>query len=80
MMTDAQLSLGYYERFKRPLDQKNLDALKSFMRNFEVEDYVDFNEMYNAIQASVRDVYEDVEKCSTFEEKKEVLRRRYTKL
>jgi len=80
MLTDNELRLGYYERFKRPLDEDNLAALKRFIRNFELEDYTDFQEIHNAIQISMRDISEELEQTSDSMKQREIIQRRYSKL
>lgn len=80
MLTDNELRLGYYERFKRPLDDDNLAALKRFIRNFELEDYTDFQEMYNAIQLSMRDISNELQTTDDPRQQREIMRRRYAKL
>jgi hypothetical protein len=64
-------------RFKCPLDDENLLSLRRFMCNFELEDYSDFNEMYDAILISMRSVSEE---CKVSDNPEEVIRRRYRNL
>lgn len=80
MMTDDELRLGYYERFKRPLDDDNLVGLKRFIINFELEDYTDFQEMYDAILLSMRDVSRELQTTENPVQQREIFRRRYAKL
>jgi chemotaxis methyl-accepting protein methylase len=76
-MSDEELKIGYMRRFNRVLDQDNMTSLKNFIRNFELEDYTDFQEMYDAMLQSMSDVFREVEQSNN---PREVIRRRYSKL
>ena len=80
MLTDAELKLGFYERFKRPLDEENLQGLKRFIRNFELENYNDFQEMYDAMLISMHSISEEIEQTTNVDKAREILRKRYAKL
>lgn len=79
-LTHSEIINGYRRKFGRDITEEDFQAQIRFFENFECMDCDTFEEAFEKVLVSMKDVSDEVNNAKTQEEAREVLRRRYSKL